>query len=72
MPKRQQSIAPFEHVQVDLCPDGVGMILSVGSVSLWLPEPTAQEVARKLQAALCDTPGVVARGFPRSEPDGSN
>jgi hypothetical protein len=72
MAKRQQSIPRIDHVQVDLCPQEAGMILSVGSISMWLPEPTAREVARKLHEALCEESEIVAGDFPRSERGGSN
>ena len=72
MAKRQQSIPQIEHVQVDLCPQEAGMILSVGAISMWLPEPTAREVARKLRAALCEEQEIVDGDLPRSARGGSN
>lgn len=63
MAKREQASVRFDHVQVDICPDEAGMILSVGSVSMWLPEPTVREVVSKLQACLRE---------PRADFDGSN
>ena len=72
MTKHEPTTARFDHVQVDICPQGAGMILSVGAVSLWLPEPAAREVASKLQAALRDSPLVIAGGLSASPPDGSN
>ena len=52
MAKREQESVRFDHVQVDLCPQEAGMILSVGAISIWLPEPTVREVVNKLQAGL--------------------
>ena len=61
MAKRAVSVR-FEHVQVDICPHEAGMILSVGAISMWLPEPTVREVVSKLQAGLASrrrrSPGV--------------
>ena len=61
MAKREMSVR-FEHVQVDICPHEAGMILSVGAISMWLPEPTVREVLSKLQAAFASrrrrSPGV--------------
>jgi hypothetical protein len=72
MAKRESATARFDHVQVDICPHGAGMILSVGAVSLWLTEPAAKEVACKLEAALRDSPLVLGGGLPASTRDGSN
>ena len=63
MAKHEQASIRFDHVQVDPCPDEAGMILSVGSISMWLPEPTVREVVSKLQACLRDA---------RPDVDGSN
>ena len=63
MAKREQTSVRFDYVQVDPCPDEAGMILSVGTISLWLPEPTVREVVSKLQACLRE---------PRLGIDGSN
>ena len=63
MAKREQARLRFDHVQVDPCPEEAGMILSVGSISMWLPEPTVREVVSKLQACLRE---------PRLDIDGSN
>ena len=68
MAKHEPTTARFDHVQVDICPHGAGMILSVGAVSLWLTEPAAKEVASKLEAALRDSPLVASGGLS----DGSN
>jgi len=62
MAKRERASVRFEHVQVDLCPHEAGMILSVGSISLWLPEPTVREVVSKLQACLRDSSPSIADG----------
>lgn len=63
MAKSEQTSVRFDHVQVDICPDEAGMILSVGTISMWLPEPTVREVVSKLLACL---------GEPRRAIDGSN
>ena len=72
MAKREQKSARFDHVQVDLCPDEAGMILSVGSISIWLPEPTVREVVSKLQAGLRESSPSIAAGTPRINIDESN
>lgn len=40
------------NVQVDVCPDGGGFILSVGSVSLWLDERASVDVMISIAHAL--------------------
>ena len=72
MAKREQKRARFDHVQVDICPHEAGMILSVGSISIWLPEPTVREVVSKLQAGLREDSPSIAGGAPRINIDGSN
>ena len=72
MAKRERSDARFDHVQVDLCPDQAGMILSVGTISMWLPEPTVRQVISKLQAGLRQTTPSLAGRAPRVDIDGSN
>jgi len=72
MAKHEQSNLRFDHVQVDLCPQQEGMILSVGSISMWLPESTVREVVKKLQAGLrASSPGI-AGTVPKFNSDGSN
>jgi hypothetical protein len=72
MAKREQTSVRFDHVQVDLCPDEAGMVLSVGSISMWLPETTVREVVDKLQAGLRESSPSIARGASRFDVDGSN
>ena len=72
MAKREQKSVRFDHVQVDTCPHEAGMILSVGSISIWLPEPTVREVVSKLQAGLREDSPSIAGGAPRINIDGSN
>jgi hypothetical protein len=72
MAKRERINVRFDHVQVDLCPDDAGMILSVGSISMWLPEPTVREVVDKLQAGLRNSSPSIAGGASRVSSDGSN
>ena len=71
MAKREMSVR-VEHVQVDICPHEAGMILSVGSISMWLPEPMVREVVSKLQAGLRQTSPSIAGGAPSVDIDGSN
>ena len=71
MAKREPKSVRFDHVQVDLCPDEAGMILSVGTISMWLPEPTVREVVNKLQAGLRESSPAIA-GASRINVDGSN
>lgn len=71
MAKHEQASVRFDHVQVDLCPHEGGMILSVGCISMWLPEPTVREVVSKLQDGLRASPSVAGRA-PRFDVDGSN
>jgi hypothetical protein len=72
MAKREQKSVRFDHVQVDICPHEAGMILSVGAISMWLPEPTVREVVSKLQAGLREASPAVAGGAPRINIDESN
>ena len=71
MAKREPKSVRFDHVQVDLCPDEAGMILSVGTISMWLPEPTVREVVNKLQAGLRESSPAIG-GASRINVDGSN
>ena len=71
MAKREMSVR-FEHVQVDVCPREAGMILSVGSISMWLPEPTVREVVSKLQAGLRESSPSIAGCAPGINIDDSN
>jgi len=48
------------------------MILSVGTISMWLPEPTVRQVISKLQAGLRQTSPSIAGGAPSVDIDGSN
>ena len=52
--KRKRGLASPD-VQIDICPDSVGLILSVGLVSIWLNEGTAKQVAAELTRALVGT-----------------
>jgi hypothetical protein len=72
MAKREQTSVRFDHVQVDSCPDEAGMILSVGAISMWLPEATVREVVSKLQACLRESSHSIAGRAPRFGIDGSN
>ena len=72
MAKNKQSSVRFDHVQVDICPQQEGMILSVGSISMWLPESTVREVVSKLQAGLRGSSPSLAGTVPRLNIDGSN
>jgi hypothetical protein len=72
MAKREPKSVRFDHVQVDLCPHEAGMILSVGTISMWLPEPTVREVVDKLQAGLRESSPASAAGTSRLNVDGSN
>jgi len=68
MAKHEQASVRFDHVQVDICPDEAGMILSVGSISMWLPEPTVREIVSKLQACLRESSsGIAVRTDARSQ-----
>lgn len=71
MAKRAQTSVRFDHVQVDLCPHEAGMILSVGSISMWLPEMTVREVVSKLQAGLRESSSTFG-GAPAVNIDDSN
>ena len=72
MAKRERINVRFDHVQVDLCPQDAGMILSVGSISMWLPEPTVREVVTKLEAGLRASLPSTVGSAPRVNGDGSN
>ena len=72
MAKREHVRVRFDHVQVDVCPQEAGMILSVGSISMWLPEPTVRDVVSKLQAGLREWPLSSAGGGRRVDADESN
>ena len=72
MAKRERTSIRFDHVQVDLCPDQEGMILSVGTISMWLPEPTVREVVSKLQAGLREASPSIAGCAPGINIDDSN
>ena len=72
MAKREQERVRFDHVQVDICPHEAGMILSVGAISMWLPEPTVREVVNKLQAGLRESSTSIAAGTPRFNIDESS
>ena len=72
MAKREQKSVRFDHVQVDICPHEAGMILSVGAISMWLPELTVREVVSKLQAGLRESSPPVAAGTPSINIDESN
>lgn len=72
MAKRERKSVRFDHVQVDICPHEAGMILSVGSISMWLPEPTVREVVSKLQAGLLEASPSIAGCAPGINIDGSN
>jgi|KBSSwiStaDraftv2_1062776.scaffolds.fasta_scaffold996297_2 hypothetical protein len=51
------------NVQVDVCPEGGGFILSVGSVSLWLDERASVDVMISIAHALRSGAGDGASGF---------
>jgi len=72
MAKHEQASVRFDHVQVDVCPQEAGMILSVGSISMWLPEPTVRDVVSKLQAGLREASPSIAGRAPRVDIDESN
>jgi hypothetical protein len=72
MAKRAQTSVRFDHVQVDLCPHEAGMILSVGSISMWLPESTVREVVSKLQAGLRESSPPTFDSAPTANIDDSN
>ena len=72
MAKREQTSGEFDHVQVDICPHRAGMILSVGAISMWLPEPTVREVVRQLQAGLRESSPSIAGRAPGINVDDSN
>ena len=72
MAKREQTRIQFDHVQVDICPEQAGMILSVGSISMLLPEPTVREIVHKLQDGLRDSSPSIAVPASRGARDGSN
>jgi hypothetical protein len=69
MAKREQTSGGFDHVQVDICPHHSGMILSVGAISMWLPEPTVREVVRQLQAGLRESSPSIFGSAPRLDID---
>jgi len=52
--KRRRGLA-FPDVQIDICPDSAGLILSVDLVSIWLDEGTAKQVVAELTSALVRT-----------------
>jgi hypothetical protein len=72
MAKQKQASARFDNVQVDLCPQEAGMILSVGAVSMWLPEPTVREIVNKLQAGLRQAAPPIVGHAPKVDADESN
>jgi hypothetical protein len=72
MAKREQTTVGFDHVQVDICPHQAGLILSVGAISMWLPELTVREVVSKLQAGLRESSPSIVGGASRVDIDGSN
>ena len=72
MAKHEQSSVRFDHVQVDICPHEEGMILSVGTISMWLPESTVREVVSKLQAGLRESSPSIAGTGRHVKLDGSN
>jgi hypothetical protein len=41
-----------QEVEVDICPEQSGYILSVGSMSIWLDGSTAEEVVDMLERAI--------------------
>jgi hypothetical protein len=51
------------NVQVDVCPDGGGYILSIGSVSLWLDEHASLDVMISIAHALRGGAGDGTSGF---------
>jgi hypothetical protein len=52
--KRKRGLA-LPDVQIDVCPESAGLILSVGLVSIWLTERTAKQVVAELTSALVGT-----------------
>ena len=72
MAKREQASVRFDDVQVDICPQQAGMILSVGCISMWLPEPTVREVVSKLQAGLRQSSPSIVGCAPSVDIDESN
>ena len=72
MSKQEQANVRFDDVQVDLCPREGGMILSVGTISMWLPESTVREVVSKLQAGLRESAPSIAGSLSVFKIDGSN
>jgi hypothetical protein len=41
-----------QEVEVDICPEQAGFILSVGPLSIWLDGTTAEEVVEMLERAI--------------------
>jgi hypothetical protein len=72
MAKQEQASVRFDHVQVDICPQQSGMILSVGAISMWLPERTVREVVSKLQAGLRESAPSFVGSAARIDIDDSN
>lgn len=44
--------SPRQEVEVDICPEQAGFILSVGPLSIWLDGATAEEVVEMLERAI--------------------
>ena len=55
---RKRGLA-LPEVQIDICPESAGLILSVGPVSVWLSEATAKQVAAELTSALARGRGTL-------------
>jgi hypothetical protein len=72
MAKREQMNIRCDDVQVDICPDQAGVILSVGAISMWLPEPTVREIVSKLQDGLRGSSPSISGSARRVNNDGSN
>jgi hypothetical protein len=56
-----------QEVEVDICPDQAGYILSVGPLSIWLDGATAEDVVEMLERAIATRamtgqPATLTRG----------
>jgi hypothetical protein len=69
--KRRRGLV-LPDVQIDICPESAGLILSVGDVSVWLKEATAKQVVAQLTSALARTRASGAVKIHAAGSEGSN
>ena len=60
--KSRRGRAKPRFVQVDLCPDDQGYVLSVGPMSVWVSVKTAKEIVSSLGDVLAARDGAAAPG----------